>query len=148
MNTTAPSNHPRIPTPTVARGPAPALGQGKAVRAITGHDEQELLLEACPGAGKTIPALRLIHHRISLEQIGEVIVVAPTCHLARQWAAAAHRVGLRLAAPNFDGIDLPRGHSRRSSSPTRACGDGLAVPDAHLYAHADARDRRRAAPHG
>ncbi len=50
---------------------------------------------ACPGAGKTTFALAAVRHRLGGELL-PIVVVVPTQHLKKQWAAAAHRFGLHL----------------------------------------------------
>ena len=64
------------------------------------------LIAATPGAGKTIPALHVAHELLRRNEIERVVVVAPTRHLARQWAKEAHRCGLNLE-PNLPGFVEP-----------------------------------------
>jgi len=94
-----------------------SLGNSTAVNGTTGsstHDSSTLgsstpgngtgprdfLVAATPGAGKTTFALRLVTELLAQRVIDRVTVVAPTEHLKRQWADAAHRVGVRLD-PSF-----------------------------------------------
>jgi superfamily II DNA or RNA helicase len=51
---------------------------------------------ATPGAGKTRFALVLAAHLLATREVAQVTVVTPTDHLKRQWADAAHDVGIRL----------------------------------------------------
>ena len=105
---------PAVPTPTVgtfaaehlspsfpdraARGTASKLRawQAEALDAYFAREPRDFLAAATPGAGKTTFALRLATELIARRVIDRVTVVAPTEHLKRQWADAAHRVGIRL----------------------------------------------------
>jgi len=55
------------------------------------------LLNAAPGAGKTIPSLTLAKRLLAEGAVQRVAVVCPTSPLTRQWAEAAGRLGLHLA---------------------------------------------------
>lgn len=86
-----------------ARGTADKLRawQAEAVErywlaAPDGAGPRDFLVAATPGAGKTTFALRLATELMGRRIIERVTVVTPTDHLKRQWADAAHRVGLRL----------------------------------------------------
>lgn len=59
------------------------------------HDEPDFLAVATPGAGKTTFALTCARWALA-EQRRRLVVVAPTSHLKKQWALAAHRLGLEL----------------------------------------------------
>lgn len=61
-----------------------------------GTGPRDFLVAATPGAGKTTFALRLATELLARRIVDRVTVVTPTDHLKRQWADAAHRVGLRL----------------------------------------------------
>lgn len=107
-------NTPSLPGPTVgtfaaehlspayperaARGTASKLRawQAEALDAYFEREPRDFLAAATPGAGKTTFALRLAVELIARRVVDRVTVVAPTDHLKRQWADAAHRVGLRL----------------------------------------------------
>jgi superfamily II DNA or RNA helicase len=58
--------------------------------------KKDFLLVSTPGGGKTIGALRIIHHALGTGLADRVVVVVPTEHLRRQWADAAHAIGLSL----------------------------------------------------
>jgi len=75
-------------------------------------EPKDFLAAATPGAGKTTFALRLAVELIARRVVDRVTVVAPTDHLKRQWADAAHRVGLRLNPEysNGDGYGGRRFH--------------------------------------
>ncbi|MBC7591290.1 MAG: DEAD/DEAH box helicase [Salinibacterium sp.] len=81
-----------------ARGTATALRawQAEALDIYFERNPRDFLAAATPGAGKTTFALRLAVELIAQRVVDRVTVVAPTDHLKRQWADAAHRVGLRL----------------------------------------------------
>ena len=81
-----------------ARGTAGALRkwQAEALDAYFESEPKDFLAAATPGAGKTTFALRLATELISRRIVDRITVVAPTEHLKRQWAEAAHRVGIRL----------------------------------------------------
>jgi superfamily II DNA or RNA helicase len=65
------------------------------------------LLNAAPGAGKTIPSLTLAKRLLAAGQISRVAVVCPTSPLTRQWAQAAGRLGLHLQ-PDAPDLQPPR----------------------------------------
>jgi superfamily II DNA or RNA helicase len=81
-----------------ARGTADKLRawQAEALDRYFEREPRDFLAAATPGAGKTTFALRLAVELIARRVVDRVTVVAPTDHLKRQWADAAHRVGLRL----------------------------------------------------
>jgi superfamily II DNA or RNA helicase len=81
-----------------ARGTADKLRawQAEALDVYFEREPRDFLAAATPGAGKTTFALRLAVELIARRVVDRVTVVAPTDHLKRQWADAAHRVGLRL----------------------------------------------------
>ena len=81
-----------------ARGTADKLRawQAEALDSYFETEPRDFLAAATPGAGKTTFALRLATELIARRVVDRVTVVAPTEHLKRQWADAAHRVGIRL----------------------------------------------------
>ena len=81
-----------------ARGTADKLRawQAEALDTYFETEPRDFLAAATPGAGKTTFALRLATELIARRVVDRVTVVAPTEHLKRQWADAAHRVGIRL----------------------------------------------------
>jgi superfamily II DNA or RNA helicase len=87
------------------------------------------LISAAPGAGKTRPALELIRRELSRRTLDGVVIVCPTAPLTRQWAHAAHELGIDLA-PDADSPRPPAGfhgvvvtYARIAQSPARwACG--------------------------
>lgn len=89
-----------------------------------GTGPRDYLVAATPGAGKTTFALRLATELLGRGIVERVTVVTPTDHLKRQWADAAHRVGLRLD-PGFR-----NGHGRPVASARHF--QGLAVTYAQV----------------
>ncbi|MCY7412249.1 MAG: DEAD/DEAH box helicase [Salinibacterium sp.] len=88
-----------------ARGTAEKLRawQAEALDRYFEREPRDFLAAATPGAGKTTFALRLAVELIARRVVDRVTVVAPTDHLKRQWADAAHRVGLRLNPAHANG---------------------------------------------
>ncbi|WP_243694968.1 DEAD/DEAH box helicase [Labedella populi] len=70
--------------------------QAEAIDAYFRSEPRDFLAAATPGAGKTTFALRLAAELLSRRTVDRVTVVAPTEHLKKQWAEAAHRAGIRL----------------------------------------------------
>jgi len=97
-----------------ARGTADKLRawQAEALDAYFEREPRDFLAAATPGSGKTTFALRLAVELIARRVVDRVTVVAPTDHLKRQWADAAHKVGLRLnpGFANGDGFGGRRFH--------------------------------------
>jgi superfamily II DNA or RNA helicase len=85
-----------------ARGTADKLRawQQEALDLYLETSPKNFLAAATPGAGKTTFALRIATELLASGAINRITVVAPTEHLKRQWADAAHRVGIRLD-PSF-----------------------------------------------
>ena len=81
-----------------ARGTAEKLRawQAEALDAYFETQPRDFLAAATPGAGKTAFALRLAAELLARREVDRITVVAPTEHLKRQWADAAHRAGIRL----------------------------------------------------
>jgi superfamily II DNA or RNA helicase len=67
-----------------------------------------ILISAAPGAGKTRPALEFARAQLAADAIDAVIIACPTAPLTRQWAHAAHELGLDLA-PDADAPRPPAG---------------------------------------
>lgn len=78
--------------------------QEEALTAYFEHEPRDFLAAATPGAGKTTFALRLAAELLARRTVDRITVVAPTEHLKRQWADAAHRAGIRLD-PMFSNSD-------------------------------------------
>jgi superfamily II DNA or RNA helicase len=98
MSTSAASSLPpafpgRAPWGTAAKLRA---WQAAALEQYLTEQPRDFLAVATPGAGKTTFALRIATELLGRREITRVTVVAPTEHLKRQWADAAHRVGIRI----------------------------------------------------
>jgi len=78
------------------------------------HSPRDFTAVATPGAGKTRFALVLAQHLIRTREVQRLTIVAPTEHLKKQWADAAHAHGLHLdptftnaagrSGRDFDGV--------------------------------------------
>ncbi len=71
-------------------------------------EDGPFLISAAPGAGKTRPALEFARAQLNAGAISAVIVACPTAPLTRQWARAAHDLGIDLA-PDADSPKPPSG---------------------------------------
>ncbi len=98
--------------------------QEEALRDYLGRDARDYLAVATPGAGKTTFALRVAAELLNARKIAAVTIVAPTEHLKKQWADAAHRVGISVD-PGFRNSD---GAASRDFT-------GIAVTYAGVAAH-------------
>ena len=69
------------------------------------RSEEDFLVTACPGAGKTRMALMAAAELVRSQEVTRVIVVVPTDELRRQWSREASRFDLDLTATysNSDG---------------------------------------------
>ncbi|MCW2954227.1 MAG: DEAD-like helicase [Conexibacter sp.] len=83
--------------------------QRAAVDALAAHDGDAFLASATPAAGKTTFGLRVAYDLLSSGRVGRVAILAPTAHIARQWAADAARYGIDLEPnrPNGEGPEPP-----------------------------------------
>ncbi|MET1052039.1 MAG: DEAD/DEAH box helicase [Mycetocola sp.] len=70
--------------------------QEEAIESYFTTEPRDFLAAATPGAGKTTFALRLAAELLARRTVERITVVAPTEHLKKQWADAAHRAGIRL----------------------------------------------------
>lgn len=86
--------------------------QKAAAEAVFAHPEQSFLASATPAAGKTTFGLYIAHRMLSEGRVRRVVVVGPTTHICRQWAADAARYGIDLEPnrPNADGAEPPDRH--------------------------------------
>ncbi|MDE3129835.1 MAG: ATP-dependent helicase [Acidobacteriota bacterium] len=82
--------------------------QQRALAAMEQWREGSFLISAAPGAGKTRPALEFARHELSRSAVDGVVIACPTAPLTRQWARAAHALGLELA-PDAGAPRPPRG---------------------------------------
>jgi superfamily II DNA or RNA helicase len=103
--------HDVAPVPTL-RPPSPNTGlriwQRRALAEMDGWTEGSFLISAAPGAGKTRPALEFARAQLGGGYVDAVVVACPTAPLTRQWARAAHALGLDLA-PDADSPRPPAG---------------------------------------
>jgi superfamily II DNA or RNA helicase len=93
--------------------------------AMSTWERGPFLISAAPGAGKTRPALEFAKQEIAMGRAKAVVVACPTAPLTRQWARAAHALGLDLA-PDVDSPRPPQGfkgvavtYARIAKSPGR-----------------------------
>lgn len=82
--------------------------QRRALERLARWREGSFLISAAPGAGKTRPALELARTELQAGHAASVVITCPTAPLTRQWARAAHELGLELA-PDCDSPRPPRG---------------------------------------
>jgi superfamily II DNA or RNA helicase len=81
--------------------------QDRALCHFDSAARDNFLIVATPGSGKTLLALAIAYRMLRDGQVERVVVVCPTDHLRRQWAAAAARVGIDLDPlwSNADGVE-------------------------------------------
>ena len=82
--------------------------QTRALTRMAAWESGSFLVSAAPGAGKTRPALEFARAQLNAGAISAVVVACPTAPLTRQWARAAHDLGIDLA-PDADGPKPPSG---------------------------------------
>jgi superfamily II DNA or RNA helicase len=70
--------------------------QQEALARMENWSEGSFLIAAAPGAGKTRPALEFARRELARGAANGVVIAAPTAPLTRQWARAAHQLGLEL----------------------------------------------------
>ena len=85
------------------------------------------LASATPAAGKTTFGLHLAHRLLSAGEVARVVVVAPTTHICRQWAADAARYGIDLEPnrPNAEGPEPRDRHGVTVTYQTVAAGPAV-----------------------
>ena len=98
--------------------------QEEAVAATLAHPQRSFLASATPAAGKTTFGLHVAHRMLSEGRVGRVCIVAPTTHIARQWAADAARYGLDIEPnrPNAAGPEPRDRHGVAVTYQTLAAG--------------------------
>ncbi|MFL5845696.1 MAG: DEAD/DEAH box helicase [Solirubrobacteraceae bacterium] len=110
--------------------------QVEALARMESWQDGPFLLNAAPGAGKTIPSITLAKRLLAAGEINRVAVVCPTSPLTRQWAQAAGRLGLHLQpdAPDlqpprdFQGVAVTYARVAASMAAfARTCGPGTLV---------------------
>ena len=120
----APSGSRRVPAWPADR-PLRAWQQ-TAVTAFLASDAPAFLASATPAAGKTTFGLHVAHRLLATGAVGRVVVVAPTTHICRQWAADAARYGIDLEPnrPNAEGAEPADRHGVAVTYQTVAAGPG------------------------
>src|SRR5215203_1209999 len=98
--------------------------QEEAVAAVLAHPRRSFLASATPAAGKTTFGLHVAHRMLAEGRVGRVCIVAPTTHIARQWAADAARYGLDIEPnrPNAAGPEPRDRHGVAVTYQTLAAG--------------------------
>jgi len=119
-----------MPVPTLPLWPAgrPLRSwQEEAAAAVLSHPERSFLASATPAAGKTTFGLNVAHRMLSERRVARVCVVAPTTHIARQWAADGARYGIDLEPnrPNAAGPEPRDRHGVAVTYQTLAAGPAL-----------------------
>ena len=79
--------------------------QAEAMQKYFETNPRDFMAVATPGAGKTTFALTLAKELFNRGTVRQLIVVAPTDHLKKQWADAAAKVGIPID-PNFKNADV------------------------------------------
>ncbi|HEU5104289.1 MAG TPA: DEAD/DEAH box helicase family protein [Solirubrobacterales bacterium] len=105
--------------------------QQEATEAVRAHSAASFLASATPAAGKTTFGLHIAHRMLSAGFVSRVVVVGPTTHICRQWAADAGRYGIDLEPnrPNADGPESGDFHGVAVTYQTIAAG-----PETHRQA--------------
>jgi len=105
--------------------------QEEATEAVRAHSGTSFLASATPAAGKTTFGLHIAHRMLSAGFVSRVVVVGPTTHICRQWAADAGRYGIDLEPnrPNSDGPESGDFHGVAVTYQTIAAG-----PETHRLA--------------
>jgi superfamily II DNA or RNA helicase len=100
---------------------------------VRAHGGTSFLASATPAAGKTTFGLHIAHRMLVAGFVSRVVVVGPTTHICRQWAADAARYGIDLEPnrPNADGPESTDFHGVAVTYQTIAAG-----PDTHRGAAA------------
>jgi superfamily II DNA or RNA helicase len=86
--------------------------QQTALDALMERPSGDFLAAATPAAGKTTFGLRVAHGLLRAGLVSRVAIVGPTAHICRQWASAAHDLGIDLEPnrANADGHEPPDRH--------------------------------------
>jgi superfamily II DNA or RNA helicase len=91
--------------------------QRAALSALAEHEGSSFLASATPAAGKTTFGLKVAHEMLSSGRVKRVIVLGPTAHICRQWAADAARYGIDLE-PNRPNAEGPEPRDRHGVAVT------------------------------
>ena len=82
--------------------------QQRALAEMDAWQDGSFLISAAPGAGKSRPALEFARAELQRRAIDGLVIACPTAPLTRQWARAAHALGLELL-PDADSPRPPAG---------------------------------------
>ncbi len=98
-----------------------------AAASFAGSTGDAFLASATPAAGKTTFGLHIAHQLLSAGSVARVVVVAPTTHICRQWAADAARYGIDLEPnrPNAEGPEPRDRHGVAVTYQTVAAGPAV-----------------------
>jgi superfamily II DNA or RNA helicase len=91
--------------------------QRAALDALERHEGAGFLASATPAAGKTTFGLKVAHDMLRVGRVARVVVLAPTAHICRQWAADAARYGIDLE-PNRPNAEGPEPRDRHGVAVT------------------------------
>src|SRR6202000_1087916 len=98
-----------VPSPRPKSNRTPLrVWQTRALTGMATWKAGPFLGSAAPGAGKTRPALEFARAQLNAGAVSSVVVACPTAPLTRQWARAAHDLGIDLA-PDADSPKPPTG---------------------------------------
>jgi superfamily II DNA or RNA helicase len=109
-----------MPEPTLPSWPPDRplrAWQRAAAAAVLAHRGDAFLASATPAAGKTTFGLHVAHRMLAAGRVARVAVIAPTTHIARQWAADAARYGLDVE-PNRPNAAGPEPRDRHGVAVT------------------------------
>jgi len=83
--------------------------QRRALKSLANLSTRDWLVVATPGGGKTLLALKIGHRLLTAGKVARIVVVTPSDHLRRQWAAEASAIGIDLDFQwsNSDGVESP-----------------------------------------
>jgi superfamily II DNA or RNA helicase len=91
--------------------------QRAALDALAAREGESFLASATPAAGKTTFGLRVAHDMLRAGRVARVVVLGPTAHICRQWAADAARYGIDLE-PNRPNAEGPEPRDRHGVAVT------------------------------
>jgi superfamily II DNA or RNA helicase len=91
---------------------------------VRAHSATSFLASATPAAGKTTFGLHIAHRMLGARFVSRVVVIGPTTHICRQWAADAGRYGIELEPnrPNSEGPESADFHGVAVTYQTIAAG--------------------------
>jgi superfamily II DNA or RNA helicase len=115
-----------LPAPWPDRRPLRAWQQA-ATEAVFAHDGDAFLASATPAAGKTTFGLHVAHRMLREGRVARVVIIGPTTHICRQWAADAARYGIDLEPnrPNSEGAEPRDRHGIAVTYQTLAAGPAI-----------------------